>query len=221
MEQPCLARLTDFWSTRTRIGASKSFASIAYVCPNEALKGEDLCESCFARPEESRYKDGKYHGRNVHGLVTDVIPEDSHLYGSVWYEDMVEKFGHPDDIWLEHAIEADELVKDFANKILVMKGSVFNSKLYDNPPTAKGQVGGKTKSKLPEVVPESAKITNKFQPITQLYQESDKQPEKLQTDSMKAKKEEINGELCWVTEMGHIFGIEKDGSLGGFKGKRE
>jgi hypothetical protein len=201
MEQPCLARLTDFFKTRVRIGASKSFASIAYVCQNDALQGEDLCESCLNRTTESRYKDGKYHGRNVHGLVTDAIPEDSHIYGSVWYEDMVEKFGHPDDIWLEQAIEADELVKDFANKILVMKG--------------------RSKNKLPEVVPESAKITNKFQPITQLYQESDKQPEKLPTDSMKATKEKINGEMCWVTEMGHIFGIEKDGSLGVYKGKRD
>lgn len=200
MEQPCLARLTDFWNTRTRIGNSKSFASIPYLCPNEAVKGEDLCESCSARPTESRYKDGKYHGRNIHGLVTEDIPEDSHIYGSKWYEEMVEKFGHPDDIWLEQAVEADELVKDFARKILVMKG--------------------RSKNKLPEVVPEAAKITNKFQPITQVYQESEKQPEKLPTDSMKAKKEEIKGELCWVTEMGHVFGIEKDGGLGIYKGKR-
>ena len=198
---PCQARLTDFWKTRVRIGSSKSFASIAYLCENEAVPGEDLCESCMNRPTESRYKDGKYHGRNVHGLVTEEIPEDSHIYGSAWYEDMVEKFGHPDDVWLEQAIEADELVKDFASKILVMKSR-----------------GGK--NKIPQVVPEAAKITNKFTPITQIYQESDKQPEKLQTDSMKAKKETINGEVCWVTEMGHIFAVEKDG-LGAYKGKRE
>jgi hypothetical protein len=114
----CMARLTDFAKTKSvNIGNSKHRCSRVKVCTSEAMEGNDLCEYCFLLPKEGRYKDGKYHGRNVHGLITEPIPEDSHIYGSSWYKGVVELYGSlEDEEWIKLAEEAQQNLEEEVRK---------------------------------------------------------------------------------------------------------
>lgn len=53
-----------------------------------------------------------------------------------------------------------------------------------------------------------------------LYEESDKAPRMMETDSMPIRKMKLGEYIFWVAESGHIFDVESNGEIGEFLGMR-
>jgi hypothetical protein len=239
-----MARLTDFAKTKSVcIGKSKHRCSIVKVCTSEAMEGNSLCEWCFMLPKDGRYKDGKYHGRNVHGLITEPIPEDSHIYGGPWYNGVVELYGDLEDKeWIKMAEEAQQKLEEEVRKRVkgIVEEKVAPKKKKPKAEKAEQPVEAETekkkvqrgrKKKVVEVEEEmlskqtkkipdkgdkgqKTTILNSYTTIKQYYVESDKQPKQLATDSMKMKKVVEDGREIWVVENGMKFTVDTNGELG-------
>lgn len=232
-----MARLTDFAKTKSVcIGKSKHRCSIVKVCTSEAMEGNTLCEWCFTLPKDGRYKDGKYHGRNVHGLITEPIPEDSHIYGGPWYNGIVELYGDLEDKeWIKMAEEAQQKLEEEVRKRVgdnvVPKEKKQKHQKAEQPveeETEKKKVQRGRKKKVVEVEKEmpvkkipdkgdkvqKTTILNSYTTIKQFYVESDKQPKQLATDSMKMKKVVEDGREIWLVENGMKFTVDTNGELG-------
>jgi hypothetical protein len=69
------------------------------------------------------------------------------------------------------------------------------------------------------LTPKSPDLRKHLYKITSYYEESDKQPKKLPTDTMKIELEEVDGKVVWVSKGGFMFENE-DGEIGRFLGKQ-
>lgn len=219
MATHCLARLTNWEKTGENIGTGKQKASIVRLCKNVCLDGEALCQECSRRP-----RDGKYQSKMVHGLLTEPIPKNSHIYGSEWYWQKVAKHGESPAAWLQIAMEAQAAGEARAAasgsawqvqrpgerdmKVLLMAKKEKDSKAATNRlrvAAATAQGVGQT-------------LLKTFAPIKVVYQESAKPIEKVQTDTCKIKRIMLEGEDVWVAENGFVFGVDSTGVADQFLG---
>lgn len=211
----CLARLTKWNKTTSRLAASMTAARVV-LCKNVATNAErNLCDECLARP-----LDGKYQDRILHGLLTEPIPEISRIYGGPWYWDQIDKHfpdGEPDDKqWLSAALEAQRLAEEFCGtgawkvqrpnaRILQMRKSMATAKRANAKTKAKIVVKEKEKEKV------AGTVLASFSPIKVIYEESIAEPVKLPTDSMKIRKETYGDISVWITEDGMVFDCDTTG----------
>jgi hypothetical protein len=70
------------------------YALQVFVC-NRGVDEGVLCKVCVKRSLTH-----PRHEPRLHGLLTEPIPEDSHIFGGAWYTRMVERFGPPDLQWV-------------------------------------------------------------------------------------------------------------------------
>jgi len=71
-----------------------------------------------------------------------------------------------------------------------------------------------------EPVPFEKSVMKNFPVIKKMFQESEKQPDTLETDSEKIWKEVIEGKERWVCDSGFVFEVAPDGDVGQFIGKK-
>jgi hypothetical protein len=219
----CLARLTDFVKTKSEpIGTSKHRASVVKMCKRVTMDGSKLCKECFETPPDTKYRDGKYHGRNVHGLLTEPFPEDSHIYGSPWYLRVVKEFGEPETEWLKKAQAAQVEVDEFlgVKKEENIKPSVLEKKTEKAKPVQKEKTPEKEKKvqkqkpNQKKEVKEEIKKEVKEEPEVQkaMYVESEKPPITLPTDTIKLRKICLAEDVYALeSEDGLMFSIGEDG----------
>jgi hypothetical protein len=196
----CIARLTNFNTSHWEI-CPRRVATLVKTCSNKAEPGTHLCERCSRREEG-----GRALSQAIHGLLTDPIPEYSHIYGGPWFWKWVNKVdANPPEHWVILAEEAQEAAEKFCEEagFKPWRFTTTQSKETIIEPEMP------TKKALPKVKPEDlpakAKVTSVFKPITKFYNETADEPVKLATDTQKIWKEELDGEIVWRCETGFVF----------------
>lgn len=203
----CLARLTSWETTNSPIGESNKRSSSIKLCKNTPQKGI-LCEECSNRPTS-----GKYQTRMLHGLLTEPPPSDSHVYGSTWYWQRVSKYGDPiDTSWISSAKEAQRLGEE---RCALAGCSGWKIKRPDTIELEKMK-----HKKVSYTLKESkGTLLESFAPVKVMYEESDKVPEKLPTDTVRITKKCVGDIYMWITESGMVFDCDSLGEPGEYMGR--
>lgn len=204
----CLARLTNWNKTSCRLDVCMT-ASRVVVC-NGVSKEGNLCERCLRRPTEGRYQDVI-----IHGLLTDPIPEVSRIYGGPWYWDQVHKNGEPSNKeWVAAAIQSQKAAEEFCGSGAwkVQRPSVKELEMRKTMTLAKK---GKARIKAMATATSKEKVVGtvlaNFSPIKILYQESIAEPVKMETDTMRIRKERFGDIDVWITASGLVFDCDTTG----------
>jgi hypothetical protein len=215
---PCLARLTSWETTNAPIGDSNKRASIVKLCKNTPQKGQILCDECLQRPEG-----GKYQTRMIHGTLMEPPCADSHLYGSMWYWERVAKHGDPAPEWLERAAAAQEAAEELCKKEgytawRVQRPSAWSLEEMKKKASAKAKEAAAVR--LSQVTEKKGTLLEKFAPIKVIYEESEKAPEKLPTDTCNIWRDTVGEMAVWITESGLVFDEDTTGQPGELIGRR-
>ncbi len=198
----CLARLTSWETTNTPIGSSNKRASVVKLCKNIPDEG-NLCRECSERPIE-----GKYQTRMCHGLLTEPPPDGSHVYGSLWYWDQVNRYGEPfDKGWLLQAHKAQCIAEGRCKAAGFVPWRVQRA-TEEQIKEMKGR-----KKTLPQVEKPQNTLMKHIPVIDTFYEETAKEPEKLPTDSVGITKKVLDEKEgpVWVTETGWVFAVGSTG----------
>jgi hypothetical protein len=203
----CHARLTKY-NTRSVIGEGKHYALQAYICKAPVKEGL-LCLACSNR--------SRTHQKNVqrlHGLLTEPIPENSHIYGGSWYLRQVEAHGEPPSEWVAEAAarqaEAEQWVEG-AFKVKPIESTEVRDMATSS--SKQKQKQKQKQKKAPEVLP----LTKLFPPkLTPLYKEVPKSVVTMSTDYRTIVKGVHNGEPVWVLPNGKMMLMDEQGEPRGF-----
>ena len=193
----CHARLTR-WDSRCIIGTSKKMALKVYVC-NSPADGE-LCEGCARRTTLP----GKHEPR-LHGLLTEPIPHDSHIYGGAWYWQQVERFGEPPEEWVASAKAQQAAAEQWVEggwTVTAGEAVKPEERIQPKMPRAK-------KEKPP--VTQSVGVLSALLSLPPLYRVSDKPVLKVHTDYWTIVKGEHNGIPVWILPNGKRFDMDEKG----------
>ncbi len=205
----CLARLTKWNKTSCRLDVCMT-ASRVVVC-NGVSKEGNLCERCLNRPTEGRYQD-----IIIHGLLTEPIPEISRIYGGPWYWDQVQKKGEPSNKeWLTAAIQSQKDAEEFCGPG-AWKVQRLTAKELEMRKTMSLGKKGKAKAKVIAIATATKEkvvgtVLANFSPIKILYQESITEPVKMETDTMRIRKEILGDIEVWITANGLVFDCDTAG----------
>ena len=206
----CLARLTSWEKTKGVIGISNRTASHVHVCKGIPVSGP-LCEWCKKRPV-----DGKYQSKMLHGLLTDPIPDVSHIYGGRWYWAQVEgkKGGDPAEAWVVAAQEAQAAAEEWCGagawtvqrpEALALKEMV--RKKNEDVTKRRAQTAAAAAS------PKGTLLTS-FPVIESYYQEVPDAPLAGRGFDATMWKETRDGVEVWVWENGMVFTVAATGKPG-------
>jgi hypothetical protein len=89
-EPRCLARIVREEHAQYFANGKNKFY-LEQRCPNTALPNKPTCSACAVKYVTKLQTARAY----PHGLITEPIPDHSHLFGSEWYEKAAEKWGDP------------------------------------------------------------------------------------------------------------------------------
>ncbi len=204
----CLARLCHWSKTKEDLHPRLRVGYIR-LCENEPEEGNMLCEQC---KQKKSFDEVKVPTNSVvYGLLTEPIPDTAKLYGSIFYKKMVELYDiTPPSSWLIRAKEAHELGEERARQWF---------KLHEEELEEGGKMPPKkTVSKASAPLPKSQTLLKTFTTIKTIYVEKAEQPKQLPTEQQGIWKQELGGELCWVSESNHVF-LDNEGDIGEFLGK--
>lgn len=212
----CHARLTK-WTTRSLIGDSKHYALAAYVCTGTVTEGL-LCPAC-----SNRSRTHKKYEQRIHGLLTEPIPESSHIYGGSWYWRQVASSGEPPADWVLTAKALQAEAEEWVEGAWTMEGSPCGTESAEQAKPGestedkemafasakkKAKAKVKEKSKKSESVP----LTHLFPPkLPPLYEETNKPVRKMETDEWTLVKGEYNGVPVWILPNGKRFDMDEKG----------
>ena len=217
-QQPCFARLTEWEKSKVELGPW--YVSMPRLCRNPARKDESLCEQCSLRVSKG---DLNTQTRMIHGLLTEPPPPSSYVYGSTKFWEMVVKGGcGPCEEWLEAAERVQAEAEEFCSAAGRLPWKV--QRPADILEEMVKSSGAKTKVVAAAAPAQTAPPTKrgtlleKFAPIRKIYEESDKPPEKLETDTCAIKKEVYGDIEVWVSAEGHMFDCDTTGEPGEFLG---
>jgi hypothetical protein len=193
------------------------------VCKGKPEDGEILCEECKRRP-----MGGKYQSRMFHGLLTEPPCADSGVYGSDQYWLRLDRLGERAAVppeWLESAEAAQAAAEQWcaetgrdpwkvqrpsSKELEDMKRAKKVSAAVAPASTQSGSTGKK---------PVAGTLLASFVPIKVQYEESEKAPVKLPTDTMKIWKVELDAGPVWQTESGLVFDCDTTGEPGELLGR--
>lgn len=193
----CHARLTR-WDSRCTIGTGKKMALKVYVC-NSPADGE-LCVGCARRTTLP----GKHEPR-LHGLLTEPIPDNSHIYGGAWYWRQVEKYGEPPEEWVASAKAQQAAAEQW------VEGGWSVAACAD-PVKPEERIEAKMPPKKKGSAPTQAvKVLSALLALPPLYKVSDKPVLKVHTDYWTIVKGEHNGIPVWILPNGKRFDMDEKG----------
>lgn len=105
MTDQCFGRLQkDKEPHRGRFGDNHRFF-LEYRCSGKVSQ-EQLCAKCLEWKKRGVKKNDHY--RSHHGLITEPIPEWSHIFEGPWYQSKVATYGHPSKEEMARAKEAQQ-----------------------------------------------------------------------------------------------------------------
>ena len=156
----------------------------------------------------------------IHGLLTEEIPEYSHIYGSAWYWEKSRKFGEPPADWVAAAEEAqaaaeawcsgvgyvpwrvqrpsDSAVEEMVNK----KSAAVQKKKAD------GRSGRSAGAVEPAI---KGTLLASFPVIENHFQETNEDPLVGRAFEASMWKETREGVEVWVFENGAVFSVGATG----------
>lgn len=202
---PCLARLTCWEKTKGVIGESNRTASHVLLCKGKPISGQ-LCETCKKRP-----LDGKYQSKMLHGLLTEPIPDASHIYGGRWYWAQVDgkKGGDPPDAWLIAAQEAQAAAEALCGP---MAWKVQRPGALDLKEMVRKKNADVSKQRAQTAASATkGTLLTSFPVIESYYQETPEAPLAGRGFDASMWKEMRNGVEVWVWENGMIFTVGPTG----------
>lgn len=192
------------YDSQCKIGTRLAFK--VSICTTPA--NGSLCEGCARRPTDR----GKHEPRR-HGLLTEPIPADSHIYGGSWYWRQVEKFGEPSAEWL-----ADAKVRQAAAEDWIEGAWKINEGDKQEESSQVGDMGSasqkkqKQKQKQKPAQTEVLPLTKLFPPkVTPLYKEIPKGITAISTDYLTIVKGVHNGVPVWVLPNGKMMDMDEQG----------
>lgn len=113
MSIKCMGRTTRL-DTRLHMGDGQHWFYLEYRCGNETKIERDengrikkLCEKCSHKYDDCRTQ---YSRRFMHGFAGGEYLPKSRIYGSMWYNDAVKKYGEPPAEYVEEALKAQKNV---------------------------------------------------------------------------------------------------------------
>lgn len=180
----------------------------SYVC-----KGQTdglLCQDCSQRtPTHIR------HQRRIHGLLTEPIPDDSHIYGSPWYIQQVQRYGEPPDDWVASAKAQQEIAEQWVEDAWKIRGPMPQAMPTAVPTTQVKPEESTVNMKKPK----GRKNPPSFEPHifqekpkpTILFMESDKPIMKVPTDVWIIEKGIYKGIPVWILPNGKRFDMDEHG----------
>ena len=219
--------------------ASRRFATVLKLCPNQTEDDELLCERC-----QRRERGGKAQSIALHNLLTEPIPEWSHIYGGPWYDIWTKKHEREPSLAWKMAAEAAQKEGEQRCRDRGVKGWCFeekedvkevkekevkkkDSKTFQEEEKEEEDEMVKRMKKAEEAAAAAYKaaqgtksILTSFPTIKHFYQESEKEVKMLPTDSIRITKQHVDGKEVWVTEDGHMFEVDTDGEPGDFMGMK-
>ena len=214
----CHARLMRY-DSQYKIGTRLAFKVSLCTSPANGI----LCEGCAKRPTDR----GKHEPR-IHGLLSEPIPADSHIYGGSWYWRQVEKFGEPSAEWLAEAKAAQAAGEEWIEGAWKVEevaardkpdestedremASASTSQKEQKQKTQKTQK--KTQKPASEVLPLTKLFPAK---VTPLYKEVSKSVVTMSTDYRTIVKGLHNGTPVWVLPNGKMMHMDEQGEPRGF-----
>ena len=176
-----------------------------------------LCLACSNR--------SRTHPKNVlrlHGLLTEPIPDTSHIYGGSWYWRQVEAHGEPALEWIAEASARQAEAEAWVEGAFKVKpsestedrdmGSASASASSSQKKKTKQRANAKAKP-TPEILP----LTKLFPPkVTPVYKEVSKSVTTMATDYLSIVKGIHNGVPVWVLPNGKMMDMDEQGEPRGF-----
>lgn len=97
----CIARITEETYAQ-KFGNGRNKFYIEFRCHGACIRGLDVCARCAEKSADCKIQTSR---RFAHGNVNEPISPESHLFGSLWYEENVRKYGAPNEEVLQFALE--------------------------------------------------------------------------------------------------------------------
>jgi hypothetical protein len=200
-----MARLSN--EKQTTFIANMLLVHSVATCSNKVDVAGSICSTCSACKKVSQ--DVTPSMKTFHGKLSEPIPDTSHIYGSKWYWDRVEKYGAVNAIWLVDAQKAQALVEETYSGYGVFKLMASVTVSPPAPATPKPTIKV-TKSRKPkETLRTPSTPTSIISYIQQkpIYTEVEGPIETLPTDSYSLTRDIINGMEVFRCENDMVFSI--------------
>lgn len=211
---PCMARLSN--EKQTTFIANMLLVHSVATCSNKVDVAGSICSTCSACKKVSQ--DVTPTMKTFHGKLSEPIPDTSHIYGSKWYWDRVEKYGAVNAKWLADAQKAQALIEETYSGYGVFKVRAPSS-LTASPssltalpspvvPTAKPTIKVTKARKPKETLRTPSTPTSIISYIQRpIYIEVEGPIETLPTDSYSLTRDIINGMDVFRCENGMVFRV--------------
>ena len=229
MEARCLARLTQWEKTKGNHGESSTTSCHVKLCKVVPISG-NLCEGCKRRSGA-----GKTQSSMIHGLLTEDIPEYSHIFGSRWYWEKTRQHGEPPSDWVAAAVEAqaaaeawcagagvvgwrvqrpsdsavEEMVRKKSAAVQKKKADGRNATTLRDGRNATTLRDGRIAGAREETV--KGTLLASFPVIDKQFAETAEEPLASRAFEASMWKEERDGVEVWVFENGAVFSVGATG----------
>jgi hypothetical protein len=145
MTEQCFGRKQkDGESHRGRFQNKNRFF-LEYRCEGNVSQ-DQLCAKCLGWKERGLKKNDHY--RSHHGLITEPIPEWSHIFEGPWYQSKVGIYGHPSSEEMARAKEAQQIARKGIETVPPVEA--IKPVLHQDAPKKRG---GRKKKDTPVPVP--------------------------------------------------------------------
>ena len=194
------------------------YALQLFVCNRDADAAADglLCKTC-AKKSLTHVR----HEPRLHGLLTEPIPDDSHIFGGPWYLRMVERFGPPPMEWVMEAEINQKIAEGWVDGAWIApasasaeakaaKAAKAQSKVsYTDQGMEKAEKG--KKAKKPPAKKEAVPLTT-IAPIEIKYKEAAKPIRTFPTDSYTITKGVFRDIPVWILPNGKMYDMDPAGN---------
>ena len=229
MEQCLARRIKDKEEARGRFQDGHRYF-LEYRCANTVAKGQNLCATCGEWTQRGLKLKDPY--RNVHGLITQPIPEWSHIYEGPWYESKVALYGIPSDEQMARAKKAQGEARAQAEPVAVPV-TVAEPVTVSVPLTVPEAPVTKPKRK-PKAEGETVKAPTKRKPKTVPVTPTVEQPvvtvkavealepikETFEVIPISVKKTKLNGKAYFLdTKKQKLYSVGSDGQPSQYVGR--
>jgi hypothetical protein len=205
----CLARLTQWEKTKGNHGESSTTSCHVRICKTVPISG-NLCEGCKRRTSA-----GKTQSSMIHGLLTEEIPDYSHIFGSRWYWEKVRKNGSPPADWVAAAEEAQAAAEAWCAGVVgwrVQRPSDSDIEEMVRKKSAavqKKKAEGRTAGAREDTV--KGTLLASFPVIDKQFAETAEEPLAARAFEASMWKEVRDGIEVWVFENGAVFSVGATG----------
>ena len=190
------------------------YALQLFVC-NRVVDGdrEVLCKMC-AKKSLTHVR----HEPRLHGLLTEPIPDDSHIFGGAWYLRMVERFGPPPMEWVIAAEVNQKIAEGWVDGAWKYEGKAQSNDSGTEQVMEKAEKVHKVPKKGTARAPAAAPAKKPSTPLTTvapieiMYREAAKPIRTFETDSYTIRKGVFRDIPVWILPNGKMYDMDPAGN---------